>query len=323
MPGSKRGVDRPTSRVVALIVLLMVAAAALRGYLPAHDYAARVQPGPGRAALAFVVVALGATLTVLVIAIIARLRDPRAMPPPGPGDLSGMLGGRAGRPSWRVLLVGLAVIVAWLLIAMLLARLWFPHAVAPSAPAPDQGVPPVNGTALAPKQHPQDDSANMLGILLASTIPMLLLIVVGTVIMSRRRHAAPTGALPDYNDGDDDEFPSAARRSVSLVRAAERGLAEIADLNREPREAIIACYAAMERELANVPGAVPQDFDTATEVLARAVEHQALRADSAVQLVNLFVEARFSPHQMNERHRELAVGALQVVLDELGSRSAA
>ena len=115
MPGSKRGIDRPTSRVVALIVLLMVAAAALRGYLPAHDYAARVQPGPGRAALAFVVVALGATLTVLVIAIIARLRDPRAMPPPGPGDLSGMLGGRAGRPSWRVLLVGLAVIVAWLL----------------------------------------------------------------------------------------------------------------------------------------------------------------------------------------------------------------
>jgi len=323
MPGTKRGIDRPTGRVVALIVLLIIAAAALRGYLPAHDYAARIQPGPGRAALAFVVVSLSATLTVLAIAIIARLRDPRAMPP-GPGDLSGMLGSRAGRPSWRVLFVGLAVIVAWLLIAMLLARLWFPHAVAPSAPAPDQGAPPVNGTAPAPKQHPQEDSANMLGILLASTIPMLLLIVAGTVIMSRRRRrAALTGALPDYDDGDDAEFPDAARRSVSLVRAAQRGLAEIADLNREPREAIIACYAAMECELANVPGAVPQDFDTATEVLARAVEHHALQVDNAVQLVNLFVEARFSPHQMNERHRELAVGALQVVLDELALSSAA
>lgn len=30
------------------------------------------------------------------------------------------------------------------------------------------------------------------------------------------------------------------------------------DLSREPREAIIACYAAMERELAHVPGAVPR-----------------------------------------------------------------
>ena len=139
----------------------------------------------------------------------------------------------------------------------------------------------------------------------------------------RRRRAAPHGALPDENDGDDAEFPAAPRRSESLARAAERGLAEIADLNREPREAIIACYAAMERELANVPEAVPQDFDTATEVLARAVEHHALHTDNAIQLVNLFAEARFSPHEMNERHRELAVGALRIVLDELGSRSVA
>jgi hypothetical protein len=322
MPGTKHGIDKATGRVVALIVLLIIAAAALRGYLPAHDYAARVQPGPGRAALAFVVVALSATLTLLAIAIIARLRDPRAMPP-APGGLSGMLGGRAGRPSWRVLLIGLAVIVAWLLIAMLLARLWFPHAVTPSAPAPDQGTAPAHGTAPAPNRDAQDDPGDMLGILLASTIPMLILIVVGTLIMSRRRRrAALTGALPDDDDGGDAEFPAGPKRSESLVRAAERGLAEIADLNREPREAIIACYAAMERELANVPGAVPQDFDTATEVLARAVEHHALHADNAVQLVNLFVEARFSPHEMNERHRELAVGALRVVLDELGSRSA-
>ena len=323
MPGTKHGIDKATGRVVALIVLLMIAAAGLRGYLPAHDYAVRAQPGPGRTALAFVVVALTATLTLLAIAIIARLRDPRALPR-GPGDLSGMLGDRGGRPSWRVLLIGLAVIVAWLLIAMLLARLWLPHAVSPPAPAPDQGAPPAHGTVPAPKQHPPDDTGDMLGILLASTIPMLLLIVVGTVIMSRRRwRATQAGILPDYDDGYGVEFPSPPKRSESLARAAERGLAEMADLSREPREAIIACYAAMERELANVPGAVPQDFDTATEVLARAVEHHALHADNAVQLVNLFAEARFSPHVMNERHRELAVRALELVLDELGSRGAA
>jgi Domain of unknown function (DUF4129) len=322
MPGTKRGIDKPTGRVVGLIVLLMMAAAALRGYLPAHD-AVRAQPGPGRTALAFVVLALTASLTLLAIAIIARLRDPRPMPP-GPGDLSGMLGDRGGRPSWRILLIGLAVIVAWLLLAMLLARLWLPHAVTPSGPPPDQAASQAHGTAPAPKQHPPDDSSDMLGILLASTIPMLILIVVGTVIMSRRRRrGASAGTLPDYNDGDDAEFRSPPKSSVSLVRAAARGLAEMADLSREPREAIIACYAAMERELANVPGAAPQNYDTATEVLARAVEHHALHADNAVQLVNLFAEARFSPHVMNERHRELAVRTLQLVLDELGSRSAA
>ena len=84
----------------------------------------------------------------------------------------------------------------------------------------------------------------------------------------------------------------------SLARAAEVGLAEIGDLTREPREAIIACYAAMERELTRVPGAVPQDCDTPSEVLARAVDNRALRADSATELVELFEEARFSPHVM-------------------------
>jgi hypothetical protein len=156
----------------------------------------------------------------------------------------------------------------------------------------------------------------MLGILLAATVPMLLIIVVGTVIMSRRSFRAAT--LHTLAD-DDVEYRPPARRSESLVRAAELGLAEMADLSREPREAIIACYAAMERELANVPGAAPQEFDTPTEVLARAVEHHALHIDNAVQLVHLFEEARFSPHVMNEGHRDVAVDVLRLVLAELRS----
>ena len=133
---------------------------------------------------------------------------------------------------------------------------------------------------------------------------MLLILVAGTVVMSRRRWRAAT---PAATSEPEVASPAPATPSESLVRAAELGLAEMTDLSREPREAIIACYAAMERELANVPGAVPQDFDTPTEVLARAVEHHALHADNAVQLVNLFDEARFSPHVMNEGHREIAV----------------
>ena len=75
----------------------------------------------------------------------------------------------------------------------------------------------------------------------------------------------------------------------------------------------------MERELTHVPGAVPQDCDTPSEVLARAVDHHALHADSATQLVELFEEARFSPHVMNEGHRDVAVDALRLVLADLRS----
>jgi hypothetical protein len=310
------GIDKPTGRVVALIALLIVVAAALRGYLPAHDRAAHAEPGGNRAALIFVIAALSVTLALLAVAVIARLRDPRAVAPKT-GDLSEMLGTGKGRPNWRVLLIGLGVIVAWLLIAMLVTRL-VPHGVTPSPRTPDTSAPSAaHGNAPPrPQQHPQNNSGDMFGILLAATVPMLLIIVAGRAILARRRWRASTpGTIAD------DHIESAAppKHSESLVRAAELGLAEIGDLNREPREAIISCYATMERELANVPGAAPQDFDTPTEVLVRAVEHQALQADNAVELVNLFEEARFSPHVMNEGHREVAVQVLRLVLAELRS----
>jgi uncharacterized protein DUF4129 len=314
------GMDKPTGRVAALIVLLIAVAAALRGYLPAPNHAVRGEPGGGRAALTVVVVALGVALAVLAVAVIARLRDPHAVAPHA-GELSEMLGTGKGRPNWRVLLIGLAVIVAWIVVVLVLSRFVGGHEVASPPPTPDTGArPPTQPTAPAPQRHPHNNTGDVFGILLASTVLMSLLIVAGAITMSRRRWRGvkPTAIADDYV-----ESPAPQTRSESLVRAAERGLAEMTDLSRDPREAIISCYAAMERELANVPDAVPQDFDTATEVLARAVEHHALQSDNAVQLVNLFAEARFSPHVMNEGHRDVAVRVLRMVLGELRSRSAA
>ncbi|OBK44619.1 hypothetical protein A5655_13700 [Mycobacterium sp. 1081908.1] len=310
--------DKPTGRVVALIVLLILVAAALRGYFPAQGHAPRGEAGGGRAALLFVVAALSGTLALLAIAVIARLRDPRAAAPKQ-ADLSDLLGTGKGRPSWRVLLIGLALIAAWLLIVTLLVRYLAPHDANPAAPtaqvpaARPSSAPP-SGAANQP--HPANGSGDMFGVLLAGTIPMMLVIVAGSLIMARRRWRAPR---PVIVADDRPASPAPEPRSESLARAAEVGLAEIGDLNREPREAIIACYAAMERELARVPGAAPQDFDTPTEVLVRAVEHHALHADNAERLVNLFEEARFSPHVMNEGHREVAVSVLRLVLAELRS----
>jgi hypothetical protein len=310
------GIDKPTGRVIALIVLLIVVAAALRGYLPAQDHTVHREPGSSRAAMIFVIAALSGTLALLTVAVVARLRDPRAVAPKQ-GDLSELLGTGGGRPSWRVVLIGLVLILVWLLIVTLMIRFVMPHPATPAAPNPPSNAPPSgHAGAPPPQQRPPNNTGDMFGVLLAGAIPMMLVIVAGSVIMSRRRWRAPT---PATIAGEDSEPPAPTPRSESLARAAELGLAEMGDLSREPREAIIACYAAMERELANVPGAAPQDFDTPTEVLVRAVEHHALHADNAVQLVNLFEEARFSPHVMNEGHREVAVNVLRLVLDELRS----
>jgi hypothetical protein len=158
----------------------------------------------------------------------------------------------------------------------------------------------------------------MLKYLYASTVLFVLLIAAGAIIGLRaQRRGAPPG--PPVTDDADHQGPIPQIRAETLARVAEVGLAEAGDLSREPREAIIACYTAMERELANVPSVAPQDPDTPTEVLARAVEHRTLRADSATELVDLFEEARFSPHVMTEGQRDMAVSVLRLVLDELRS----
>lgn len=281
-----------------------------------RDGPPHTQPGGGRAATVFVVVALSAALALLTVAVVARLRDPRAMAPKA-GDLSELLGTGRRRPSWRVVVIGLVVMVGWLLIVLLLSRLSLPHGEVPVQQAPEaaaapHGAPP----SQAPRTAPSKDTGTMLGMLLAATVLMLLVLVTGTILMSRRK-ARAVAPHPSLDDGSDD-LPS-PQRSECLVRAAELGLAEMADLTRDPREAIIACYAAMERELANFPGAAPQEFDTPTEVLARAVELRALHRDNAAELVNLFEEARFSPHVMRETHRDAATHVLRLVLGELRS----
>ena len=151
------GIDKPTGRVVALIVLLIVVAAALRGYLPAHDRAPHADSGANRAALIFVVAALGGTLVLLAVAVIARLRDPHVVAP-NTADLTDMLGTGRGRPNWRALLIGLGVIVAWLLIVLLVSRV-VPHGVTPSPQTPDTSGPPTHerqrNQPRAQRSHPR------------------------------------------------------------------------------------------------------------------------------------------------------------------------
>ena len=159
-------------------------------------------------------------------------------------------------------------------------------------------------------------SSNVFSLLAGATMLLMMVVFVGAAIAGRRRRRRATAPM---SPGDEHRPSTPAEEGDSLARAAELGLAEIGDLSREPREAIIACYAAMERELENSPEVVPQESDTPSEVLARAVEHHALRADSATELVDLFEEARFSPHVMNEEHRETAVRVLRLVLAELRS----
>jgi hypothetical protein len=313
------GIDKSTARAIAVIALLFVAAWALRGYLPGIDRVAqRARPSSSPAALVVDIALLAVSVAIIGVAIIVRLRNPPARRP-APGRLPESPG-TMGRPTWRFALIALGVAIGWLLLVLLLMRLAHGPGDQPPSGSPTSagaaGAPATTNPVPRRPNAPDEPGTNIIGYLVPPMLILMALIVVGTIISSRRQRRA---AISSPAAGELPEAPAHAGAAESLARAAEVGLAEIGDLTREPREAIIACYAAMERELTHVPGAVPQDCDTPSEVLARAVDRNALHADSATRLVELFEEARFSPHVMTERHRDVAVDALRLVLAELGS----
>jgi Domain of unknown function (DUF4129) len=303
---------------VTLAVLVVVAALALRGFLPGIDRAPPARDTDDPAASAFIIALLFASVAIVGLAVIGRLRRGSAAAAASSGRPEWMRG--AGkRPTLRLLLLAFALVAAWLLAVMVLSRLGSGVAVGPpNVPPGATPTTPPPATGTAPPAQPAEPSgdSNLFGPFYVATVAFLVLLVVGTIVSARRRRPAVSSTVYDDPRVDVD---APELGSDSLVRAAEVGLEKVGDLSREPRKAIIACYAAMEGELSHVPDAMPQDFDTASEVLARAVAHRALGPGSATQLVDLFDEARFSPHVMTEAHRDEAVRVLQQVLGELRS----
>jgi uncharacterized protein DUF4129 len=310
--------DKATGRVVAVLVLLIAIAAALRGYLPGVDRTEQHRPPDSGASLVYVAALLSVSLVIVAVALIARLRDPRRAPSSATGLPDRFSDGR-GRPRWRVLLVGAAVLVAWLLLLWLLSRLFMPQEqgqiLGPPQSASQASVPKADNAPRRPAPPDAGADRDVLPFLIAGTVALLAMIVAAAVVNVRKRRVSAAPVEAAHAPGG----PTPTVVAPALVRAAESGMAEIEDRDHEPRQAIIACYTAMERELSRFPGAIPQDFDTPTEVLARAVEHHALHIDNAVELVNLFEEARFSPHVMDESHRASALRVLRLVLAELRS----
>jgi hypothetical protein len=85
----------------------------------------------------------------------------------------------------------------------------------------------------------------------------------------------------------------------------------------EPRAAIIACYAAMERGFA-AAGSAPAVADTPAEVLARATRAGLVRPEPAETLTGMFRLARYSTYPMTSADSRVAADALTQMRSDLG-----
>jgi hypothetical protein len=131
-------------------------------------------------------------------------------------------------------------------------------------------------------------------------------LAVAALTVHRRRRAVPPPPEPDPEPD--------AEPLVAALAAGARVLHEDPD----PRTAIIGCYAAMERSLADA-GSPPRMADTPAEVLGRATASGLVRSAPATALTSLFRRARYSSHPMTEADRAAAIDALAQVRADLDS----
>src|SRR5690349_15326773 len=139
------GIDKSAQRVIVVIALLILGAWALRGYFPGGEPAAEQERPPSNPAALIVVIAmLSAAVAVIGYAILARMRDRKPRKPAGGAPFR--RGDDRARPTWRLAVIALAVIIGWLVLIVLLSSLG-PHGPAqqPAAPpsvADNEATPP-------------------------------------------------------------------------------------------------------------------------------------------------------------------------------------
>ena len=140
---------------------------------------------------------------------------------------------------------------------------------------------------------------------LAAGVALAGAAVVGGVLLLRRR-------------AEETELDPLAKRERAAAELAMVVEGTLDDLRREadPRRAVIAAYAQMERVLGR--HGLPRDRAEAPfEYLGRMLGELRVRPEAALALTELFERARFSDHEIDAAMKDEAIDALVSVRDDL------
>ena len=292
--GSRAAAQGQALRLIPLVLLIVLALAGLRGVVtkPRLD-------GPLHADGVAIGVALEVVLGVLLVITLRRDQNQRRnheYADDVPGKLRAVLR--------YVLALGMIAVVVLLLI--------YAHIHVPTGATPHT-QPTVRENLPKPPaaRKPSNSSAPVEAFLYGLLVVVLAAAVALSIWLSRRlRRFSPVRF-----DADVPEDSAGLRDAVESGRSALQAL-------DDARAAIIACYVAMERSLAE-RGTARADADTPDELLARATATGIVRGTAASRLTALFYEARFSSHPLGQEQRDAAARALDEIAAELHRAAAA
>jgi Domain of unknown function (DUF4129) len=283
------GPPRLWMSVLPVVLLILVGLLGLRGAVAAPRW-----NGPLRSDSLIVGLALEVVLGVVLVWMIRRrarfLRAARfggARPDAVPAKLRRVL----------IFLLGAGILA----VAVITDNLNPGHYVQPNSDVPSQCCPPRHHVKPM-RNHSSAFRLPLPAILYGLLIAVLVAAVLLSIWWSRRARLRSESGTGDFA-ADDSEDPEDLREALGSGRAALRTV-------DDARAAIIACYVAMEKSLAE-RGAAQKVADTPDELLARATRSGLVRGSASARLTALFYEARFSSHPLGRGQRDAARDALE------------
>ncbi|MEV6299441.1 DUF4129 domain-containing protein [Actinoplanes sp. NPDC051861] len=110
----------------------------------------------------------------------------------------------------------------------------------------------------------------------------------------------------------------APRTAEDLVAALDAGLEELSDADRDPRRAVIACWVRLE-DAAAAAGTPRHPGDSPTDLVGRLLAEQQVDAGVLAALLEVYREARYATHTVDDQMRTQARLALQRLRADLGT----
>jgi hypothetical protein len=170
----------------------------------------------------------------------------------------------------------------------------------PPPPEPARGLPDwVNTVALV-----------VLGVIVLVLVGLLVF----TVLRDRRRRSGKNARRRHRKDQP--------RTAEELVAALDAGLEELSDTDRDPRRAVIACWVRLEQAAA-AAGTPRHPGDSPTDLVGRLLREQNVDAQVLAALLEVYRQARYATHTVDDQMRRQARSALERLRADLGAGVAA
>jgi len=139
---------------------------------------------------------------------------------------------------------------------------------------------------------------------------VLLMVLLGAVVHTRSRFRSRSLRTRA-------PVKSAADIRAEVVAALEAGLQQLDESDGDPRRAVIACWVRLEGA-AGAAGTPRLPGDTSTDLVLRLLAGHSLSAPVLTGFADVYRQARYASHEVDERMREQAKAALGRLREELG-----